>query len=308
MIICCGEALIDMLPRSLPTGEDVFQPVPGGALFNTAVALGRLGVDTAFLSGLSNDMFGTQLASHLQVSNVDIGYAIRTDHPTTLAFVAFEDGVAHYSFFDENSAGRLLHASQLPDIPQGVQALHFGGISLIAEPCGSAYEALACRQAGNSVISLDPNIRPGFVDDEPAYRDRLARLMAVSDIIKVSEEDFAWLEPERSFSSVCKEWISGGASLVVLTRGGDGCQAHTASFDVEIEAERVEVVDSVGAGDTFNAGLLASLAETGFLSADRLAGLDDITLVNALRFAAKVAGHTVGQTGANPPWKSQIHS
>lgn len=306
MIICCGEAVIDMMPRSLPTGEDVFLPVPGGALFNTAVALGRLEVETAFLSGLSNDMFGTQLASHLRASGVDVGYAIRTDHPTTLAFVALEAGVAHYTFFDENSAGRLLHVSQLPDILENVRALHFGGISLIGEPCGSAYEALARRQAGHSVISLDPNIRPGFVVDEPGYRARLARLTAISDIIKVSEEDFAWLEPERTFEAVCKEWISRGASVVVLTRGADGCQAHTASFDVEIETDHVEIVDTVGAGDTFNAGLLAALAEADFLSVDRLADLDENTLESALRFATKVARYTVGQTGANPPWKSQL--
>ena len=306
MIICCGEALIDMLPRRLPEGENVFLPVPGGALFNSAVALGRLGEKTAFLSGISTDMFGAQLIGHLKASHVDTGLAVRSENPTTLAFVSFENGSAHYCFFDENSAARMLHVDQLPALPAGVDALQFGAISLIAEPCGTAYEAFACRHAGDVVISLDPNIRPGFIIDETAYRARLGRMIALSDIIKVSDEDLAWLEPGRSFEAVGKEWISNGTGLVILTRGVDGCRAITADDDIEIEAEKVSVVDVVGAGDAFNAGVLAALREAGLLSKQRLKHMDKATLAGALRFAARVAGHTVGRAGADPPWKAEL--
>jgi len=306
MILCCGEALIDMLPRRLTGGEDVFLPVPGGAAFNTAVALGRLGQDVGLFSGISTDMFGQQLVSHLHESTVDITNVVVTDRPTTLAFVRLREGAAEYSFFDENSAGKQLHADRLPGPAKPVDALLFGGISLISEPCATAYEALAMRYSSRAVLMLDPNIRPGFVSDETAYRDRLERLLRIASIIKVSDEDLAWLAPGQSFDSVASRWISGGAILVVLTRGAAGCRARTRSLDVEMAADQVTVVDSVGAGDAFNAGLLAAFRQTGHLCIDKMAHLDRATLSEALGFACKVAARTVGRIGADPPWKSEI--
>lgn len=306
MILCCGEALIDMLPRRLAGGEDVYLPVPGGAAFNTAIALGRLGQDVGLLSGVSTDMFGRQILSHLHESMVDTTNVVASDRPTTLAFVRLHEGIAEYSFFDENSAGKQLHADHLPEPAKPADALLFGGISLISEPCGTAYEALALRFSSRAVIMLDPNIRPGFVSDEAAYRDRLKRLLRVGAIIKVSDEDLAWLAPGQSFDSVASRWISDGAALVVLTRGAAGCRARTASLDVEMAADQVAVVDSVGAGDAFNAGLLAALRRTGYLSIDKIAGLDRNALSDALGFASNVAARTLGRIGADPPWKAEI--
>jgi len=306
MILCCGEALIDMLPRRLAGGEDVFLPVPGGAAFNTAIALGRLGQDVGLFSGISTDMFGQQLLSRLHESMVDTGNVVASDRPTTLAFVRLREGVAEYSFFDENSAGKHLHADQLPEPAKPVDALLFGGISLISEPCGTAYEALALDYSNRAVIMFDPNIRPGFVSDETAYRDRLKRLLRIGSVIKVSDEDLAWLAPGQSFDSVASRWISDGAVLVVLTRGAAGCRARTRSLDVEMAADQVTVVDSVGAGDAFNAGLLAALRQTGHLCIDKIADLDRTTLSEALGFASKVAARTLGRIGADPPWKSEI--
>lgn len=306
MIICCGEALIDMLPRQLPDGSDVFLPVPGGAVFNTAVALGRLGEDTGFISGLSTDMFGEQLVSHLKESGVRTELAVRSARPTTLAFVKLTDGQAEYSFVDENTAGRMFDPASVPEIAEGVDALHFGAISLISEPCGSAYEELHRRNHDRTVISLDPNIRPGFVHDEKPYRDRLGRMIATSDIVKVSGEDLDWLEPGADFETVAKNWIADGVSIVVLTMGGDGARAITGSDDVTVPGLSVDVVDTVGAGDTFNAGFLASLRASGVLSKKKLASLDRQTLKSALQFAAKVAAVTVSRAGANPPWRDEL--
>lgn len=306
VIICCGEALIDMLPRQLPDGSDVFLPVPGGAVFNTAIALGRLGENAGFISGVSTDMFGQQLVAFLEESGVDARLCVRSANPTTLALVKLSDGQAEYSFVDENTAGRMIDPASVPDVPEHTKALHFGAISLISEPCGSAYEELHRRNRDTTVLSLDPNIRPGFVADEQGYRARLERMIATSDIVKVSEEDLEWLEPGRTFDSIAREWIASGVAVVILTMGADGARALTASLDVSVPGQNVSVIDTVGAGDTFNAGLLASLRASGVLRKSALGSLDRQTLQSALIFASRVAAVTVSRAGANPPWKEEL--
>ncbi len=306
MILCCGEALIDMLPRRFADGSEVFLPVPGGAMFNTAIALGRLGEETGFFSGLSTDMFGQKLAVHLENSGVSTAYCMRSPNPTTLAFVTLKNGNAHYSFVDENTAGRMLGIEALPNLPDTVQALHFGAISLIPEPCGSTFEELMRRMRETVVISLDPNIRPSFVADEPAYRERLRRMIGMSDIIKVSEEDLAWLEPGGAFENVARDWIEAGASVVTLTRGDKGARTITQSMDLSIPAMPANVVDTVGAGDSFNAGFLASLRSSGVLSKSALSTIGQGTLRTALEFASRVSACTVSRAGANPPWRQDL--
>lgn len=306
MIICCGEALIDMLPRTLQDGSRVFMPVPGGALYNTAIALGRLGEETGFVSGISTDFFGQQLISHLEASHVSSDFCVRSANPTTLAFVTLTDGVADYAFMDENTAGRMLRTSQLPTLPASIFALHFGAISLIQEPCGSTYEALMETYKKQTVISLDPNVRPAFVSDMPAYRSRLLHMISMSDIIKVSDEDLAWLAPGIPFEEVTERWLSEGATIVLLTKGAGGVWARTKTLDLQVPAEPVNVVDTVGAGDTFNAGFLAYLRSSGYLSKDGLKALRQGQLIKALTYASQVAAYTVGQAGANPPWKKDL--
>jgi fructokinase len=308
MILCCGESLIDMLPRALETGENAFLPVAGGAVFNTAIALGRLGQKTGFFCGISSDMFGQLLAATLDASNVDHSLCPRPNLPTTLAFVTLSDGHAKYTFYDENSALRMLTTEDLPQLSAlpGLKAAQFGCISLIGEPCASAYEALCARLAGHAVISLDPNIRPGFVKDEAAYRARLERMIAHADVIKVSDEDLAWLTRGGDFETAAKNWIAGGASIVVLTRGENGALAITRSGRVEVAAPKAKVVDTVGAGDTFNAGLLAGLDRAGLLDKAGLQGISDDDLRPALQLAAKVAAITVSRAGANPPFAHEI--
>ena len=165
MILCCGEALIDMLPRVTAQGEDAYAPYPGGAVFNTAIALARLGAPSGLFCGLSTDLFGETLIDALRASTVAHDLAIRTDRPTTLAFARLVDGQPSFWFYDENTAGRMIRRDDLPDIPATVGAMFFGGISLMVEPCGNAYEALMLREADTRLIMLDPNIRPGFIKD-----------------------------------------------------------------------------------------------------------------------------------------------
>ena len=213
MILCCGEALIDMLPRQSPDGEATFAPHAGGAVFNTSVALGRLGQPTGFFSGLSTDMFGKVLTDALTASNVDATLAVRVPRPTTLAFVELVDGQARYAFYDENTAGRMLYRDDLPELPNGINAMFFGGISLAAEPCGTAFEAMMLRDAPTRVTMIDPNIRPGFITDEAAYRGRLARMIAVADIVKLSDEDLHWLSGPDDIEKLAQDMLSTGCLL-----------------------------------------------------------------------------------------------
>lgn len=306
MILCCGEALIDMLPGVSAQGQDAYVPYPGGAVFNTAIALGRLGAECGLFSGISTDYFGEILADALNASNVASNLAIRTSRPTTLAFARLVDGQPSFSFYDEGTAGRMIRPDDLPDIPTAVSAMFFGGISLVGEPCGSAYEALMTREAASRVMMLDPNIRPAFISDTAAYRARIERMMALADIVKVSDEDLRWLAGDGAIADLAKRFLSRGPKVVFVTEGARGATAFARDHQVFVAAEKVEVIDTVGAGDTFNAGILAALHECGALSKERIAALDRDTLRAALALGVRAAGVTVSRAGANPPWSGEL--
>ncbi len=306
MILCSGEALIDMLPRKTGDHEKAFAPYAGGAVFNTSIALGRLGVHTGFFSGLSNDLFGDILTEALSASNVDSRMAARSDRPTTLAFVTLNEGQASYVFYDENSAGRMLAVDDLPALSAEVSTLFFGGISLVVEPCAQAYEALMMRETEHRVIMMDPNIRQSFIRDEAAYRDRIGRMLGASDIVKVSDEDLAWLAGHDNFERAAQDLLSDGTKLVCVTQGADGVTGYSAAGCVFVASQRVEVVDTVGAGDTFNAGLLAALDDAGVLEKTKIAALDEKTIEAALSLGSRAAAITVGRAGANPPTRTEL--
>jgi len=301
MIICCGEALIDMLPRQTEAGENAFAPHAGGAVFNTAVALGRLDTPVQFFSGLSSDLFGDILRDQLAKSNVDSSPAAISDRPTTLAFVTLTDGHASYAFYDENTAGRMLSVDDLP--ASGPDALFFGGISLVVEPCGAAYEALMLREAPTRVTMIDPNIRPGFVTDEESYRARLTRMLGAADIIKTSDEDLEWITGNTDAQALL---ASTGAKIVLLTRGSEGVTVVTATGSFDVPAQKATVVDTVGAGDTFSAGFLAEMDKRGLLTKEAIAKATHDDLNAATAFGARVAAITVSRAGANPPWDSEL--
>ena len=304
MILCCGEALIDMLPRQSTQGEAAFAPHAGGAVFNTAVALGRLDARVQFLCGMSSDFLGDLLRDRLAQSGVDAGPSPRLDAPCTLAFVRLVDGQASYAFYDGHSALRSLRPEHLPDIT--ANALFFGGISLVGAGCGQVYEDLMLAQADTRVTMLDPNIRPGFVRDAAAYRDRIERMMAAADIIKLSDEDLAWLRGDGATREMARGLLSARTRLVCITEGAKGVTGYTAGGEVFVPAPAAQVVDTVGAGDTFNAGLLAGLDAAGALTKPALAALDEETLRAALDLGARAAAVTVARAGANPPTRAEL--
>ena len=307
MILCCGEALIDMLPRETTLGERAFAPYAGGAIFNTAIALGRLGVPTSFFTGLSDDMLGDILREALVASNVDYSPCAILSRPTTIALVKLTDGQASYAFYDENTAGRMITVDDLPVLGDDCEALHFGAISLIPEPCGATYEALMAREHERRVISLDPNIRPGFIKDKEAHMGRIRRMAAMSDIIKFSDEDLFWFGMEGDQDTLADHWLKhADASLVVITRGADGATGYTRNLKVTVPSERVAVIDTIGAGDTFDAGILASLKRSNLLSKTQVASLGEQAVRDALRLGARAAAVTVSRAGANPPWAHEI--
>jgi len=305
MILCAGEALIDMLPRQTAAGEAAFAPYAGGAVFNTAIALGRLGAKTGFFSGISTDLFGEMLGEALKASKVR-SLAHTSDRPTTLAFVTLTGGHAKYAFYDENTAGRMLTPADLPKLGKDVTAIFLGGISLVVEPCGATYEALMVREAPNRVTMLDPNIRPGFIRDERAYRARIGRMLALADIVKLSDEDLHWLLGKGDLRALAGEILRMGPKLVCVTEGAAGARGFTARGEVAVEGRRVEVADTVGAGDTFNAGVLAALDTAGALTKAALADLPDETLRKALSLGCRAAAVTVSRAGANPPWSHEL--
>ncbi|CUH46896.1 carbohydrate kinase family protein [Ruegeria atlantica] len=308
MILCCGEALIDMIAEPTVSGSRGFVPHSGGAVFNTAIALGRLGAPAGLLTGLSTDMFGQQLADALQASHVEASHVIRSDRPTTLAFVQLVDGHATYSFVDENSAGRMLTPEDMPKQLPAVSALYFGGISLACEPCADAYAALLERHGSDRAVMLDPNIRPGFIKDQSRFRTRLNRMIAQSDIVKVSDEDLDWIVPgPETLAEKVPLLLQAGPSVVIVTRGSDGASGYLADgSETSVPVKAVEVVDTVGAGDTFNAGVLAELNRAGRLTKANLRTLDPDVLRAALAKGADVAAITVSRAGANPPWAHEL--
>jgi fructokinase len=307
MILSCGEALIDMLPRTSTKGEACFAPYAGGAVFNTAIALGRLGAPSAFFSGVSKDMLGEILADTLTASKVDTRYLARSDRPTTVAFVKLVNGQATYAFYDEGTAGRMLSTDQLPTLPADVSTLFLGGISLVNDPSASTYEALQARDSATRVTMVDPNIRPGFIAGKEAeYRARIERMVARADIVKLSDEDLHWLEGQGDLTALARGILAKGPKVVFITEGAKGARAVTATQDRFVAATAVTVVDTVGAGDTFNAGVLAALHQAGALTKSGVAALADATLDAALSLGARAAAVTVSRAGANPPWSHEL--
>jgi fructokinase len=306
MILCCGEALIDMLPRKTTAGEPAYAPYAGGAVFNTAVALGRLGAPAGFFSGLSSDIFGVQLREMLASANVGCDYAHISAQPTTLAFVNLNEGQASYLFYDENTAGRMLTVADLPALGGEVNAMLFGAISLISEPAGGAYEEFMRREHGRRVTMLDPNIRPNFIPDRDKHLRRIRAMMEMADIVKLSDEDLAWFGEPASHDEIALHWLERGPKLIVVTHGSRGAVGYSRKHRIEVISEKVEVVDTVGAGDTFNGGVLASLHEQKLLTKDAIAGLSPDALHAALTLGTKAAAITVSRAGANPPWRHEI--
>ncbi len=307
MILVAGEALVDFFPATC--GECTgYIPYPGGSPHNVAIGLGRLGVPVAFLGRLSRDRFGRMLKESFEKSGVDLRYVVEGDEPTPLSFIHLgAEGEPKFSFYGTDTVDCRLTLSMVPrPLPAEITAIHVGSLAILREPIGTTLTAIVQREHGNRLVSFDPNVRPNHVSDRKAYLKKLEQWLHWSDIVKLSSSDLAYLYPNAERGEIAAEWLSQGVLLVVITHGAAGAVGYTHMGSVQVDGRRVEVVDSVGAGDAFTAGLLAWLHEHGRLTVDRLRDLSIDELRSALTWATRIAGITCTRRGANPPYRSEI--
>lgn len=307
MILVCGEALIDFVPRAF--GEQTaYVPVPGGSPYNVAIGLGRQEVPVGFLGRCSTDAFGRRLRAHLAASGVDLAFCAGGPEASTLAVVMLEPGrEPEFAFYGDGAADVMLAIDDLPaELPPTATALHFGSISLVREPGATTFEALMAREHGRRVLSLDPNVRPGLIPDREAYVRRLERWVALVDLVKVSRADLAWLYPGIDPEAAARRWLAMGPSLVVVTLGADGAFGISGSLRREVGGRVVTVADTVGAGDAFTSGLLAWLETNGCLTHEGLRALTATDLDAALAHGVLTAAMTCTRTGAEPPTRSEL--
>lgn len=306
MIVVCGEALIDLFVGRPDARGIATQAVAGGSPFNLALGLARLGTPSAFLSTLSRDAFGDFLLTRLEGAGVDTRFIRRVPESTTLSVVTTAaDGQPHYTFHSEG-ADRALAPADLPDLPDSVAAVAAGSYALGVEPIASAIEALVRRERGRRVVSLDPNIRPRVLGDVAGFRPRFEALLAAATLVKASAEDIAFLYGAADPGEVARGWLARGPALVVVTAGSDGATAHFGRHRLARAALAVDVVDTVGAGDTFHAALLAHFAGRGLLSIEGMARLTEPQVAAALEAAAVAAALTCTRRGADLPTRADV--
>jgi fructokinase len=307
MLLSCGDALVDFLPVKSVDGRDAAVPVAGGSCLNIAVGMARLGASAGFVGGISTDLFGRIIADHASASQVDLRYAVRSDHQTTLAFVRTVAGEPQYAFYDEATASS--NWSYRPgSIPfDEIEAIHVGSTTL-ANDHGAAQALAMVKDAGGSgTISFDPNCRPNLVRRKARYVERMDAFAAAADIVRMSDVDFEFLYSGSDYAGKAGSLIRGGASLVVVTRGIKGAQAwHREAGAVEVPAPTVDVVDTIGAGDSFQAALLFALRTIGRIGTKALLQMTSAELGRAVSFASACAAFTCGRAGADPPRQSDV--
>jgi fructokinase len=307
MLLSCGDALIDFLPVKSTDGRDALVPVVGGSCLNIAVGVARLGAATGFVGGISTDLFGRMIADHAGASQVDLRYATRSEHQTTLAFVRSVDGEPHYAFYDEATASRNWTYRRGSIAFDEIDAIHVGSTTLIDENTATETLAMVEDIHGSATISFDPNCRPNLVKHKARYVERMDAFAANAAIVRMSDVDFEFLYGGGDYAGRAKSLLAAGASLVVVTRGVQGARAwHREAGAIEVQAPAVKVVDTIGAGDSFQAALLFALRAIGRIEALSLAQANSDELRRALSFAAICAAFTCGRAGADPPRRSDV--
>lgn len=311
MYLVCGEALFDFFSENDASGlasKVNFKAIAGGSPFNVAVGLRRLGVDSALFGGLSTDYLGRRLQQVLQDEGVRPDYLVDFAAPTTLAMVAVgANGSPHYSFRGEGCADRQLSEAHLPTLSDEVRGLHIGSFSLVVQPIGDTLLRLVQRESGKRLISLDPNVRLNPEPNIDLWRERIATLVRLADLIKVSDEDLSLLYPEQDPQQVIEGWLEHRCQIVFLTRCGDGATVFSrAHGSWSVPANPVTIADTVGAGDTFQAALITWLTEH---SLDSVAGVQQLSreqIDGMLRFAVQAAALTCSKTGPDLPYRHQL--
>jgi len=332
LVTCMGESLIDFVPlnatdrsesKSSAGGarpEDLAKVLPGnavstdfrmhsgGSILNVAVGLAHLGHHVAFTGKIAEDFFGHHLLLTLKTEGVDTRFVSTTKAQTALAFVAMEEGEPVYSFYGDGTADTLLTADDIPEsLYQETSILHVGSISLLRGTTPATVLETAERLKGRALLSLDPNIRTSLIQDEQAYRALLQRFISLTDILKLSYVDLAWLLPGASVEESLLHLCGLGPALVIITQGEKGVLARSGSSQtVHVPTFPVAVIDTVGAGDTFCAGVLARLADQAILSRERVLSLTEQELRAVISFASAAAALNCTREGANPPYRSEV--
>lgn len=301
MVCVIGEALIDLVlaaPAVNESGTDGYLAHPGGSPYNVAIGLARLGQPAKLVARLSSDAFGRQLKAHAEANQVDLSLMIAATEPSTLAVVNLDaQRNATYDFYRNGTADWQWRPAELARIPDDAGWLHTGSLASWIEPGASVIEARLTELRPSCLISYDPNIRPLLLDDHHDAVARVERLVGLSDVVKVSAEDLAWLYPSRSIPELLTDWRGRGPALVVVTDGGRGAHLLSGGQPTTIPAIPMPIVDTVGAGDAFMAGLINALAE----HKDLRQGLSDEAARQAVTEAGLVAALTCSRAGANPP-------
>ncbi|WP_299879582.1 carbohydrate kinase [uncultured Cocleimonas sp.] len=311
MFVICGEALIDIFveDNQRPPAESFpMQACVGGSPFNVAIGLARLGQSAALFTGISNDMFGKRLSTVLEEENVSQELIVKKSLPTTVAFVEKDkNGVPTYSFYGEGTADRSITSDDINfDIDDPI-AIHLGSYSIVSQPTADSLLSLVKKYSGKCLISLDPNIRAIVEPDMKVWQNRVDELVSLADIVKVSDEDLELMYPDTAPEEIIQKWLATGLKLIVLTRGGEGSSLWSAQAHTNLETPKIKVIDTVGAGDTYQAALLDSV---GGLFAqygnDWSEQLDENKLKEIGNFSAAAAAITCSRQGADLPTKTEV--
>jgi fructokinase len=310
MFLSCGDALFDLFAEP---GADIgaigLAGRIGGSPLNVALGLARLGHPVGYFTKISQDLFGTRIRAFMEREAIDRSLLIPTERNTTLAVVSLgADGSPDYAFYIEGTADRSIEPEEVPaELPETIRAIHLASYSTVTEPTASALARLARQEHERRFVSYDPNVRAAIEPDLAVWRAKVAELVPLAALVKASEEDLGLLYPGRSLDAVLDDWIAAGAGMAVLTLGERGAVARTsAGVSASAEGQTVAVVDTVGAGDTFQAALLARLAETGALSRNALHEMDREGVADLLGFAVEAAAITCARRGADLPRRADF--
>lgn len=310
VVAVAGEVITDFVPDA---ADGLFRAAPGGSPANVAVGLARLEIPVRMLARLSSDVLGSRLRGHLEANGVDLSHAVSATEPSSLAVVVVQpDGSAAYDFRVDGTADWQWDDGELSGALHGVHALHVGSLALTTPPGGAVLRRLAARARATATVTFDPNVRPLLMGPPEEVLLVVEEMLAVADVVKASAEDLEWLAPGREVADVAAEWVSRGPSLVVVTLGGDGALAvGRAVGRVERPGVHVDVVDTVGAGDSFTAGLIAGLRSRGLLGAGARDGLEQLTvdtIGELVDDAVAVSAVTCSRLGADPPTAAHMRA
>lgn len=307
MFLVCGEALMDVFAAGETATGMTLDARVGGSPFNVAVGLARMGQPVSLLTSISRGFLGDRLMHALTSEGVQIGAVQRSDHPTTLSLVGLDaNQIPSYAFYGDGAADRQLTPQALSAIPASVRVLHFASYATVVEPIASTLRALLEQERTRCLVSFDPNVRLNVQPVASVWREHLQWMLPRCHLLKISDEDLGLLLPGTQVQDFAAQALDQGVKLLVVTRGAQGAMAWTRTANAHVTSVPVSVVDSVGAGDTFQAALLTWLAESSLLGASDLDSLTDLQLESALVFSARAAALTCSRRGADLPRRNEL--